>query len=80
MRESTALVSGIFSFCLPFLVAADLEPNLRPELAASQRSYETLIETLGRSHGPLAFKLAEQWSALGFLQRESRNYSGAIDS
>ena len=80
MRESIALVSGIFSFCLPFLAAADLEPNLRPELAASQRSYENLIETLGRSHGPLAFELAEQWSALGFLQRESRNYSGAIDS
>ena len=80
MRESMALISSILFCCLPFFAAADPEPNLRLELAASQRSYENLIEALGRSHGPLAFELAEEWTALGFLHRESRNYSGAIDS
>jgi tetratricopeptide (TPR) repeat protein len=80
MRGPIALVSGIVSCCLPFVAAADLDPNRRQELAAAQRSYENRIEALERSKGPLAFELVEKWVALGYLQRESQDYPAAIDS
>jgi tetratricopeptide (TPR) repeat protein len=80
MRGPGALISPMVFCCLPFLAAAQADPSQRQELAASQRSYENRIEALARSNGPLAFELAEKWVALGFLQRESRDYQAAVDS